>query len=65
MVKINLVYMSQKIQFRLSVDEDGSATLVPEIDITSGGKSVVITAGDAGGFDDVDLDIIIEYIEVA
>lgn len=44
----------------------GSATAgVPEADYTMSGKEITVTAGDAGGFDDVDFDIFIEYIDVA
>jgi hypothetical protein len=40
-------------------------TAMPVNDITSGGESITVTAGDASGFDEADFDIIIEYIEVA
>ena len=40
-------------------------TAVNILDTTSGGDSITVTADDAGGFDEADFDIIIEYIEVA
>ncbi len=44
----------------------GSATAaVPEANYTMGGKEITVSAGDAGGFDEADFDIFIEYIEIA
>ncbi len=65
LVKGTLVNSGQTLGALLAVDEDDAGTLVPEPDVTSGGESVTVTAGDAGGFDEADFDIIIEYIEVS
>lgn len=63
LVKGTLVHSGQTLGALLSVDEDDAATLVPEIDIASGGKEITFTAASAN-FDELVADIIIEYIEV-
>jgi len=65
LVKGTLDSAGQTLGALLRADEDGSGALVPEIDVSSGGKEVTATAGDANGFSEVDFDIFIEYIEVA
>ena len=60
-----LLNTGQTLGALLAVDEDGAGTLVPEPDYTMGGKEITVTAGDAGGFDEAEFDIFIEYILVA
>lgn len=64
-VKGTLLNTGQTLGALLRVDEDGAGTLVPEIDVASGGEKVTVTPGEAGGFTEVDFDLFIEYIEVA
>jgi hypothetical protein len=65
LVKGTLASGGQTLGALLYVDEDGAGALVPEIDKTSGGESITVTAGDASGFTEADFDIFIEYIEIA
>ena len=65
LVKGSLVDGAQTLGALLYVDEGGTGELVPEVDIASGGKEITVTAGDAGGFDEAEFDIFIEYILVA
>ncbi len=60
-----LANAGQTLGALLRVDEGGTGELVPEADYTMGGKEITVTAGDAGGFDEVDFDIFVEYIELA
>jgi hypothetical protein len=63
LVKGTLASGGQTLGALLYADEDGSGALVPEPDITSGGESVTVTAGEA--FTEADFDILIEYIEIS
>lgn len=65
LVKGTLLNSGQTLGALLAVDEDGAAALVPEPDITSGGESITVSAGDASGLSEATFDIIVEYIEVA
>jgi peptidoglycan hydrolase-like protein with peptidoglycan-binding domain len=65
LVKGTLTYNAVTLGELLYTNTGDSSNPVPEPDITSGGESVTVTAGDSGGFTEVDFDILIEYIEVA
>jgi hypothetical protein len=63
LVKGTLLNTGQTRGALLAVDEDGSATLVPEIDIASGGESVTWTPG-SSDYAELVADIYIEYTEI-
>ena len=63
-VKGTLVNTGQTLGALLSVDEDGSGALVPEVDVTSGGEEITYTFG-SNDFAELVANIIIHYVEVA
>lgn len=65
LVKGTLASTGQTLGALFRADESGSGALVPEINVSSGGKEVTVTAGNAAGFTEVDFDVIINYIELA
>jgi hypothetical protein len=62
LVKGTLLNTGQTLGALLSVDEDGAGALVPEADITMGGKEITWTAGEAQT--EFAGTIVIEYTEI-
>lgn len=64
LVKGTLASAGQTLGALLVADEDGAGALVPEADISSGGKEVTFTAASAD-FAELVANIFIEYTEIA
>jgi hypothetical protein len=64
-VKGTIEYNSVTLGDLLQVDTGDGTNPIREPDVTSSGDEITVTAGDGSGFDDVDFDIIIDYIELA
>ena len=63
LVKGTLLNSGQTLGALLSVDEDGAGALVPEADISMGGKEITWTAGEAQT--EFAGTIVVEYTEIA